>query len=41
LELHFASFSRLAQKARSRPAIEADQSVRGLVLPLIPPRILI
>jgi hypothetical protein len=41
LELHFASFFRRAQKARSRLAIEADQigACAGLACPYTQPRI--
>src|ERR1019366_1096553 len=41
LELHFASLSRRAQKARSRPAIKADRITRGLLQIFNPPRTLI
>src|SRR5882762_6159374 len=38
LKLHLASFSRRARRARSRLAIEADRSLRGLVRRFIRPR---
>jgi hypothetical protein len=40
LKFHYASFSRRARKARSRLAIEADRSLRGLVRLFIRPLIL-